>query len=54
MGPRSMVHEVGTKELILKGFKETGFVDFNGSIDHLHSRLQEVDEYKGNCVNGYG
>ena len=40
------VHEawitVGTKELIVKGFKENGFVDFNGSIDHLHSRLRET------------
>ena len=31
-----------SKELILKGFKEKGYIDFNGTIDHLHSRLRET------------
>ena len=31
-----------SKEFILKGFKANGYIDFNGTIDHLHSRLRET------------
>ena len=32
----------GIKGLIVKGFKENGYVDFKGSIDHLHPGLQQT------------
>ena len=34
--------EVATQNLIVKGFKESGYIDFSGDVTQLHSSLAEV------------
>ena len=34
--------KVTTDELIIKGFRQCGYIEYDGEISNLHSRLQET------------